>query len=68
MTTDPDDALTSEDYAALVEVAKGPASTTGAGNREKKLTRLGLITKVRLENILTDEGARVLTAWQQLGR
>ena len=60
MTMNPDDALTSEEYASLAEIAKGLLATDVPHEHTEKLSRLGLITKRHGEYILTDEGQRQL--------
>ena len=59
MITNPGDSLTPEEFASLREIAKGPLAEVPP-EHTKKLSKLGLITKTRLEYILTDDGQRQL--------
>jgi hypothetical protein len=60
MTADPDDALTREEFASLGQLAKGPLATEVPPEHILKLSKLGLIAKVRSEYMLTEAGLRQL--------
>ena len=60
MTEHPDDSLTPEEYASLRELNKGLFAVEVLAEHKKKLSKLGLITTICMEDHLTDEGLKRL--------